>query len=374
MNKKVRELLGTIQKKSTRLSEIVSAADGRETKEMTAEERREASQLESEINIAKMHLQVENNRALCDNLETRVREADLVKSVRESVESNKKTSYQLRAFTKVNTSADVTAGGFAPLTIEDFVAPLEKGLIMEKVGLPVLTGLAGDYCWPKVGYIECTVANETVDLQDSKIDFTKLTPNPQRVGLTVPLSNQSVMKSDSAILNVVRAQLPQAVVRTLNKALFSPTKVYTNLYGPICETGIFKGQFAATAPTLAEILGMKAKVFGAGVQNDGTAAYVMTEGTKAVLEATPTGAGDGRMIVENDKINGIPVFCTEFIGEGNVLFGVWSYEPVGQFGDVRFIVNPYSGDTSDTVRFTINSDWSMSCLRPEAFCYMAKKP
>jgi len=163
MNKKVRELLGTIQKKSTRLSEIVSAADGRETKEMTVEERREASQLESEINIAKMQLQVENNRALCDNLETRVREVDLVKSVRETVESNKKTSYQLRAFTKVNTSADVTAGGFAPLTIEDFVAPLEKGLIMEKVGLPVLTGLAGDYCWPKGGDIESTVGKENVE-------------------------------------------------------------------------------------------------------------------------------------------------------------------------------------------------------------------
>ena len=48
-------------------------------------------------------------------------------------------------------------------------------------------------------------------------------------------------------------------------------------------------------------------------------------------------------------------------------FGYWGYEPLQGFGQQRFIIDPYTGATSDSVRLTLNADWSMTTLRPEAF-------
>jgi hypothetical protein len=94
------------------------------------------------------------------------------------------------------------------------------------------------------------------------------------------------------------------------------------------------------------------------------------------LEATPIDAGSGRMIVENGAINGYPVFTTEFInygsdktkaGEEYIAAGCFGYLPVNQYGELRVVVDPYSRAKEDIVQVTINGDWSITTLRPEAF-------
>lgn len=61
--------------------------------------------------------------------------------------------------------------------------------------------------------------------------------------------------------------------------------------------------------------------------------------TQIHAESTPRDAGSGLMIIENDKIAGVPVFCTNYInndGGIHVGLGVWSYQALGQFGEQRF--------------------------------------
>jgi hypothetical protein len=48
-------------------------------------------------------------------------------------------------------------------------------------------------------------------------------------------------------------------------------------------------------------------------------------------------------------------------------FGFFGYEGFGQFGEMRVVVDPYTGATEDTVRITLNGDWAMTAVRPEAF-------
>lgn len=115
---------------------------------------------------------------------------------------------------------------------------------------------------------------------------------------------------------------------------------------------------------------MKGIVLAKGVINDGTAAYVMDEYMKATLESTPRDEGSGLMIVEDGRIAGIPVFCTNEIDEeesDHIGFGIWSYELLGQFGEQRFVVDPVSGAKNDVTILTLNGDWSMTTARPEAF-------
>ena len=95
-----------------------------------------------------------------------------------------------------------------------------------------------------------------------------------------------------------------------------------DIYGPLLTDNV---QFADAVPTYKELAQMKGKVYNAGVENDGTSAYVMTPEMYAILEATSRDAGSGRMIIEDGKIAGVPVFQTAHIN--GIGFGVcrfWS--------------------------------------------------
>ena len=53
---------------------------------------------------------------------------------------------------------------------------------------------------------------------------------------------------------------------------------------------------------------------------------------------------------------------TEYIGLGD-----WRYQPMGMFGTLRFIVDPYSKARKDSVDFVLNTDYATKTIRSEAF-------
>jgi metal-dependent hydrolase (beta-lactamase superfamily II) len=57
-------------------------------------------------------------------------------------------------------SAAIAEGGMVPLTIKDILPPLEMGLIFDKVGIPVETGVVGDISWPIMGSVEAKIVGE----------------------------------------------------------------------------------------------------------------------------------------------------------------------------------------------------------------------
>lgn len=298
---------------------------------------------------------------------------------------------------EVITTQDIN--GQVPLTIGDIIKPLEEGLILNKVGIKLRTGLVGEYASPILGRVVAKVAGEKVKLGNTKISTEALKPKPFRVGISTQTTYSAVNRSAGLTLDIVSEELPMGVTRTLNALMFSPVKVATDAEGnqlPEEATGPFyqimkseaegtavatiktKAQkkaihhikFAGEVPTYKELLAMKGLVMAKGITNDGTACYVMSEYLKAELEGTPRDAGSGLMVVENGMIAGIPVFCTNEIDTDNasyVGFGIWSHELLGQFGDMRYIVDPTSLADEDSIKHTLNGEWSMTTVRKEAF-------
>ena len=286
--------------------------------------------------------------------------------IRENLKGGKRTEMVL---TRSMTGAAVAAaGGIVPLRVQDIVEPLSEGLILNKVGLPFMTGLSGDYVWPVYEAIEAQVVKEGVKLSDSTISMSKLTASPERIGVTVPVSREALVQSSNIIEHIVRQEIPMAVSRLLNKIVVGLDKVAnaTNLKGPFVDMKAGATSFEAAEPTFKELLAMKAKILGKGILGENMC-FIMTQAMKAVLEGTPKDAGSGIMICENDKIAGIPVFCSNYIGEGYIGLGDWRYQPMGLFGEMTFIVDPYTDSKSDIVNFTLNTMYGTTTLRPEAF-------
>lgn len=261
---------------------------------------------------------------------------------------------------------DLDDGALQPLTIGEILNPVEAELIWHKIGVRIPTGLSGRYEWPVVGDIEGTFIAEGEELEAQKIDLDSIAAIQQRIGVYVRMTSQSIFNSNGKIESIARERMPHSIVRDINKMLFSRTQL-TNckIKGPL----VGKTAKSLTAPgnkTFKELNVAKAGLLGEGYSAEGMV-WVMTEATKAILEATPKDAGSGIMVIENDRLCGLPVYCTPYIGENNICLGDWRYQVCGQFGTPRFIVDPYSEAAKDLIKLVLNTDYGTATLRSDAF-------
>lgn len=291
---------------------------------------------------------------------------DFAKVLRENAAAGRQSKITVeREAIKVS---DVNGGGLVSVNLQDAIGPLVEGLICTKVGIPMPTGLAGDYVWPVYEAITATIADEGVALTESTIPLSKLSAKPYRVGCGTIVTRESLNQSKGLIERIIHEILPLSILQLLNKVLFSPTKVSSTLplAGPFAAIES-KDYFAlSTEPTYKELVRMKGKILGKGV--DGAhLCYVMPQDMKAILEATPRDAGSGLMICENDKIAGVPVYASNYITEGFIGLGDWRYQPMGLFGELYFIVDPYTSARKNAVEFWLNADYGTVTLRKEAF-------
>ena len=377
----VREYIDRREEIVIRMNEIADKAEAEDEREFTDEENAELDALKREMSVLDVRIA---GAAKTGYVEVSARELAFDNYLREALKDQSKQNVELQREAMLTTNVEP----LIPLSVQDVLKPLEEGLILDKVGLPVMTGLAGDYVWPVAGAIEAEVVGEAVELSDQKIDFSKIKPKPVRIGVSVTITSQTIWKTNGVAYEVVRQQLPEAMARTLNKLVLGTGEVTHDLVGPFAE--IAKNEsaqaisalttkakkkaaryisFAGELPTYKELVAMRALALLKGVEAR-YMCYVMDEYTKAMLESTPVDPGSGRMVIEDGKIAGVPVFSTNYINTENdtfIGFGCWQYFPLQGFGDIRFVVDPYTKAKSDSVVLTLNQDWAGTVLRPEAF-------
>ena len=323
-----------------------------------AQYRNELSELQVEMQIEAATRMAEASHAV-DTAEAR-REMSL-RFAEKMVAAMNGTPIQLRS---VNDKASVA--GDTGLTIGDIIEPLEKGNILGLLGCKIQSGLTGDWKYPVVSAIEASIAGESSEISDSALTISAVQPTPRRVALSILVTRTALNATNDELRDIVLAQIVAGLDRLLNKWMFKDTAVATNVNGLfVAPTTI--ATMASTNPTYAEVLALKAAVDSTGVKPDGTAAFVMTNTMRAVLESTPKGSTTGGMICEDNKINGIPVYVTEYAPTGAIEFGYFSYALVGQFGNTEVIVDPFTKATSNSVRFILNTDFDIKAARPEAF-------
>lgn len=283
--------------------------------------------------------------------------------------------------------------GLVPVSIQAIIKPLEQGLILQQLGMPLYTGLYGDFVFPTIGAVEATVAGEGVEIGDSTINFDKIKPEPKRVAISITITRETIFKTDGVAMDIIMQQIPEAMWRTLNKCMFNTEATAIGIDGPFYALAKLQGVaistlktrkaraeakkvlFAGELPTYKELLAMKGIALAKGVQPE-MMAYIMDEYTKSQLEAEPRSAGSGLMCIENGMIAGIPVKCTNYInqkgtdevpGKTFVGFGCWGNQILQGFGEISMIVDPYSAKKKNAIEITLNSDWAAATLRHEAF-------
>lgn len=417
----VRELVNKYQSNCDRITEMADVCE-KEKRERTEAETTEYETLARENQLLSMKMQAATAEHLRENPNAR---EDAIKIIRENAKSGKKT--ELVFMRDMMLVSDVTSGSVVPLNIQDILKPLTEGFIMDKVGLPMPTGLAGDFVWPMYEMVEAQIAGEGVALSDTKVPFSKMQAAPERVGIAIPVSNQSLNQSAGVLEMVVREIMPLSIRLLLNKILCSITKVNgaTNLIGPfvgLVDTAVK----LSSIPTFEQLNSkMKAAVLSTGIDGEHLC-WIMSKSMEAILEGIPINEkGVFIPMVQNHILCGLPIYTTSAICPRTVSYqkytagttnawaeytlkeadvvsyettgdtvahalaeittpaggkiakvtvvteyiglGDWRYQPMGLFGTMRFIVDPYSQARKDAVDFVLNTDYGTKTLRKEAF-------
>lgn len=408
----VRELVNKYQTNCDRIGQIADLCE-KEQRERTDAETKEYEALMRDNQL----LQMKMSAATAEHLREHPDAAqDAIKIIRDNANGGRKT--EILFVRDLMMVSDIQSGAIVPLNIQDIMKPLQEGFILDKVGLPMPTGLAGDFVWPMYEMVEASIAGEGVALTDTKIPFSKMTAAPERVGIAIPVSNQTLNQSQGVLETIVREIMPLSIRLLLNKILFSTTKVNgaTNLVGPFVSKVATAVELSAI-PTHKELNSdMKAAVLETGIDGEHLC-WIMTKSMQAILEGVPVNK-DGIFVpmVQNGIMCGLPVYTTNAIRQASVgyqkyngtkwvdhtladgdtvkdtvvagklpasattgdIYGVisyteyiglgdWRYQPMGLFGSIRFIVDPYSQARKDCVDFVLNADYGTKTLRPEAF-------
>lgn len=369
-----------------------------EKRDMNDSEKKQWETLKSEHEAISRELQFRALRSQSEDIKRIVdglsASATLIPESRERSEAGAKMrdAIKRRAGMEIEIRANVQATGTAdasnsiPVFIQDFIEPLNKGLILNRLNLTMKTGLSANVKYPVMPTFEASFVNEKETVSDTIIKDGSLMPTPRRIAICVPMTDLENLQTDGAVYRWVVENLALAVTRSMNRWLLQATPIISGVHGAMSydatKNAIQKIEFAGNVPTYAELIRMRGMVQKTGAYDDGSYAYTMSGAMAAELEATRRfDSGDTPILVDN-KIAGAPVLLSEYIeatgidskGETifnetpqHVGFGRWSDVIVGQFGTMKLTIDPYTESKAGVVNIVLDSYWSVDLIRKASF-------
>ena len=276
-----------------------------------------------------------------------------------------------------------SGGGY--LVAEELMADEMIGMLRASIvassGATRMGGLVGDVLIPKqtAQGTHYWLSSEEADVTETAQTFGQVRLSPKHGAAHTRYSRQTLLQAAPAIEGIVRNDLQRIYALAVdNAALYGAgdggeplgLKNTTNVNDPT--------NFAAAIPTWPELMAMVGacaldNAIGIGGGEDGrgpgTVSWIVEGQQFADLMAKSKDTGSGTFCIENGMIGPYMVGVSNNITTGDVWFGDWSQLLIGTWGDPDLIVNPYTSDTSGTIRLTLHHFTDIACRHPQAFCF-----
>lgn len=275
------------------------------------------------------------------------------------------------------TVGTATAGGHTVATdllAGSFIDLLRKRMIINTLGATVLNGLVGNVAIPRMtGAATAYWVAESGAPTESQQAFDQVTLSPKTVGAFVDFSRKLFLQSSIDVENMVRSDLIQVLGLEIDRAALYGSGSSNQPLGLKNVSGINTKDFAAMAPTYAEIVALETEV-AADNADIGKLAYLLNARGRGAMKTTEKASSTGQFIWEaGNTVNGYRAEVSNQV-EGNgsttedYFFGNWGDLVLGFWSGLDLMVDPYSNSTSGTVRVVALQDVDVACRHPESFC------
>jgi HK97 family phage major capsid protein/HK97 family phage prohead protease len=269
----------------------------------------------------------------------------------------------------LNTGA-ATAGGNLVATELDagsFIDLLRNASALDQAGATVLTGLTGNVAIPRQsGAATAYWVAESGSPTESQQTVDQVSLVPRTVAAYTDFSRRLMIQSSIDVENMVRNDLARVIALKIDAAGLYGTGASNEPLGLKNTTGIGTVDFAAAAPTFAEVVDLESDVATANALL-GSPVYLMNAAMRGNLKTTKKDAGSGIFIMENGEVNGYRGVLSNQVASGDLWFGNFADLIIGYFSGLDLMVDPYTHSTSGTVRVVAMQDCDIAIRHPESF-------
>ena len=263
-----------------------------------------------------------------------------------------------------------TAGGNLVATELDagsFIDLLRNASALDQAGATVLTGLTGNVAIPRQsGAATAYWVAESGSPTESQQTVDQVSLVPRTVAAYTDFSRRLMIQSSIDVENMVRNDLARVIALKIDAAGLYGTGASNEPLGLKNTTGIGTEDFAADAPTFAEVVALESDVATANALL-GSPVYLMNAAMRGNLKTTKKDAGSGIFIMENGEVNGYRGVLSNQVASNDLWFGNFADLIIGYFSGLDLMVDPYTHSTSGTVRVVAMQDCDIAIRHPESF-------
>jgi len=249
-----------------------------------------------------------------------------------------------------------------------FIELLRNRLALNTLGVTMLTGLNGPVAIPRqTGAPTAYWVAEKGTLTESNPTVDQVNMTPKTLGAYTEFSRRLLLQSSIDVETMVRNELATVIALEIDRAALYGLGNTNQPQGLKLTTGINTEDFAANAPTYAELVSMETKI-NADNADIGAMSYVTNSTIYGGFKTTEKASSTAQFVLEpGGTVNGYGVVRSNQVATGDVFFGVWNQMLMGMWGALDLQVNPYALDTSGGVRVTALQDVDVAVRHPEAF-------
>jgi len=263
-----------------------------------------------------------------------------------------------------------TAGGNLVATDLDagsFIDLLRNASALDQAGATVLTGLTGNVAIPRQsGAATAYWVAESGAPTESQQTVDQVSLTPKTVAAYTDYSRRLMIQSSIDVENMVRSDLASVLALKIDLAGLYGTGSSGEPLGLKLTTGIGTENFAADAPTFAEVVALESDVATANALL-GSPVYLMNAAMRGYLKTTSKDTGSGMFIMEGGEVNGYTGVLSNQVAAGDLWFGNFADLIIGYFSGLDIMVDPYTNSTSGTVRVVAMQDVDIAVRHPESF-------
>jgi HK97 family phage major capsid protein/HK97 family phage prohead protease len=263
-----------------------------------------------------------------------------------------------------------TAGGNLVATDLDagsFIDLLRNASALDQAGATVLTGLTGNVAIPRQsGAATAYWVAESGAPTESQQTVDQVSLTPKTVAAYTDYSRRLMIQSSIDVENMVRNDLARVLALKIDLAGLYGTGSNGEPLGLKLTTGIGTENFAAAAPTFAEVVALESDVATANALL-GSPVYLMNAAMRGSLKTTSKDTGSGMFIMDGNEVNGYRGVLSNQVASGDLWFGNFADLIIGYFSGLDIMVDPYSNSTSGTVRVVAMQDVDVAVRHPESF-------
>jgi len=256
-------------------------------------------------------------------------------------------------------ATDLDAGSFIDL--------LRNASALDQAGATVLTGLTGNVAIPRqsgAGTAYWVAESGAPSESQQTIDQVSLTP--KTVAAFTDYSRRLMLQSSLDVENMIRTDLATVLALKIDLSGLYGTGSNSEPLGLKLTTGVGTEDFAADAPTFAEVVAMESDLATANALL-GSPVYLMNAAMRGNLKTTKKDAGSGIFLMENGEVNGYAGVLSNQVAANDLWFGNFADLIIGYFSGLDLMVDPYTHSTSGTVRVVAMQDVDIAVRHPESF-------